>query len=162
MCSGNRHCMLSFLLNLWRCVLWPRIWFDLNSVFCTLERTIYFAISGLGIWVSFHASLFLNSLDYFYTFYYLTLMHPLWFWCYIGLSQWGGSAVKVFPCNAEDAWNRGSIPGPRRCPAGGHGIPLQDSCLQNPMGRWGWQATVHGVTKSRTQLKWLSTQVHIV
>ena len=36
---------------------------------------------------------------------------------------------------------------------GGHGNPLQDSCLENPMDRGAWQAIVHGVTKNRTQLK---------
>ena len=37
-------------------------------------------------------------------------------------------------------------------PGGGNGNPLQYSCLENPMDRGAWQATVHGVTKSRTQL----------
>ena len=36
---------------------------------------------------------------------------------------------------------------------GGHGNPLQYSCLENSMDRGAWRATVHGVTKSRTQLK---------
>ena len=40
----------------------------------------------------------------------------------------------------------------------GHGNPLQYSCLENPMDRGPWWATVHGVTKSGTQLKQLSTQ----
>ena len=39
----------------------------------------------------------------------------------------------------------------------GNGSPLQYSCLKNLMDRGAWQATVHGVTKSRTRLKWLST-----
>ena len=37
-------------------------------------------------------------------------------------------------------------------PLGGYGNPLQYSCLENPMDRGGWWATVHGVTKSQTQL----------
>ena len=37
-------------------------------------------------------------------------------------------------------------------PGGGHGNPLQYSCLENPMDRGAWQATVHGVAKSQTQL----------
>ena len=45
----------------------------------------------------------------------------------------------------------GLIPGSGRCPGGGHGNPLQYSCLENPMDR-AWWATVHGVAKSRTQL----------
>ena len=40
------------------------------------------------------------------------------------------------------------------------GQPLQYSCLENPMDRGAWQITVHGVTKRRTQLKWLNTHTH--
>ena len=49
------------------------------------------------------------------------------------------------------------IPGSGRSPGGGHGNPRQCSCLENPMDRGAWQATVHGVTKSQTWLKWLNT-----
>ena len=46
----------------------------------------------------------------------------------------------------------------REDPLGGeHGNPLQYSCLENPMDRGAWWATVHGVTKSRTWVKWLSS-----
>ena len=48
-----------------------------------------------------------------------------------------------------------SIPGLGRSPGGGHGHPLQDSCLENPMDRGPWWATVHGVSKSRI---WLSNE----
>ena len=48
---------------------------------------------------------------------------------------------------------QGSIPGPRTSPEGGHGNLLQYSCLENPMDREAWQATVHGVAESQTQLK---------
>ena len=61
----------------------------------------------------------------------------------------GGSAVKE-SANAEDM---GSIPGLGRSPGGGHGNPLRYPCLENPMDRGTWWATVHGVTKSWTQLK---------
>ena len=47
----------------------------------------------------------------------------------------------------------GSIPEWKRCPGGGHGNPLQYSCLEHPMDRGDWQTTVHRVTKSQTQLK---------
>ena len=46
----------------------------------------------------------------------------------------------------------GSIPGSGRCPGEGNGYPLQYSCLENPMNRGAWCATVHGVTKKQTQL----------
>ena len=51
----------------------------------------------------------------------------------------------------------GSIPGLGRLSGGGHGNPLHYSCLEDPMDKGAWQATVHRVAKSWTQLKWLST-----
>ena len=56
-----------------------------------------------------------------------------------------------------DTGDVGSIPGSGRSPGGRHGNPLQYSCLENPRDRGDWRATVHGVTKSQTGLKWLST-----
>ena len=61
-----------------------------------------------------------------------------------------GSDGKALACNAGDL---GSIPGWGRSPGEGNGnSSLQYSCLGNPMDRGAWQATVHGVTKSRTRL----------
>ena len=53
---------------------------------------------------------------------------------------------------AGDARDVGSIPGSGRAPGEGNGNTLQYSCLENPMDRGAWQATVHGVAKSQTQL----------
>ena len=61
-----------------------------------------------------------------------------------------GTMVKNLPANAGDIRNLGSIPGLGRSPGGGNGNPLQYSCLENPMDRGTWWATVHGVTKSWT------------
>ena len=61
----------------------------------------------------------------------------------------GGSEDKASACNAGDL---GSIPGLGRSPGEGNSNPLQYSCLENPMDRGAWQATVHGVAKSRTRL----------
>ena len=61
----------------------------------------------------------------------------------------GGSEVKASACNAGDL---GSIPGSGRSPGEGNGNPLQYSCLENPMDRGAWWATVHGVAKSQTRL----------
>ena len=55
--------------------------------------------------------------------------------------------VKNLPANAGDATDAGSVPGSERPPGGGHGNPLQYSCLENPMDRGAWRAAVHGVTK---------------
>ena len=62
----------------------------------------------------------------------------------------GGSVVKNSPANAGNARDLGLIPGSGISPGGGHGNPLQYSCLENPMDRGAWWATVHGVAKSRT------------
>ena len=61
--------------------------------------------------------------------------------------------VKNPPAKAGDTRDVGSIPGSGRSPGKGPGNPLQYSCLENPMDRGAWWATVHGVTKSPTQLK---------
>ena len=61
------------------------------------------------------------------------------------------------PANAGDLRDAGSIPGSGRSPGVGPGNPLQNSCLENPKDKGAWQATAHGVTKSRTRLKRLST-----
>ena len=53
--------------------------------------------------------------------------------------------VKNLPANAGDIRDLGLIPGSGISPGGGHGNPLQYSCLQNPMDRKAWQAMVHGV-----------------
>ena len=58
--------------------------------------------------------------------------------------------VKNLPANAGDVRDMGLIPGSERSPGGGHGSPLQYSCLENPMVRGAWWATVHRVTQSRT------------
>ena len=64
--------------------------------------------------------------------------------------------VKNLPAYAGDIRDVCSIPGLRRSPGGEHSNPLQCSCLENPMDRGTWQAIVHRVAKSQTQLKPLS------
>ena len=61
--------------------------------------------------------------------------------------------VKNLPANAGDTEGTGSILGLGRSPGGGNDNPFQYSCLENPMDRGAWQAIVHRVAKSRTQLK---------
>ena len=61
----------------------------------------------------------------------------------------GGSGGKKSACNAGDP---GSVPGWGRSPGGGNGTPLQ-YCLENPMDRGTWEATVPGVTKHRARLR---------
>ena len=52
--------------------------------------------------------------------------------------------VKNSPANSGDIKDKGLIPGSGRSSGGGHGNPLQSSCLENPMDTGAWQATVHG------------------
>ena len=68
--------------------------------------------------------------------------------------------VKSMPTDTGDIRDVGSIPGLGRSPGGGDGNSLQYSCLEDPMDRESWGATVHSVTKSQTRLKQLSTHVH--
>ena len=56
--------------------------------------------------------------------------------------------VRNFPVNSGDARDMGSIPDSGRSPGGGNGNPLLDSCLENPMDRGPWRATVHSVAES--------------
>ena len=57
---------------------------------------------------------------------------------------------KKLSVNAGDVRDASLIPGSRRSPRGGHGNPLQDSCLENPMDKEAWQATAHGVAQNQT------------
>ena len=78
--------------------------------------------------------------------------HPI-FQLYYAILIYGSQValvVKSPPAKAGDIRDVGLIPGWGRSPGGGHGNPLQDSCLENPMDRGAWWATVHGVAKSQT------------
>ena len=58
--------------------------------------------------------------------------------------------VKTLPANAGNRGDVCSIPGSGRSPGGGHGNPLQYSCLENSMDTGAWQVAVHGVAESQT------------
>ena len=62
----------------------------------------------------------------------------------------GGTSGKEPAPTAGDIRGMGLIPGSGRSPGGGHGNPLQYSCLENPMDRAAWQATVYRLAKSQT------------
>ena len=77
--------------------------------------------------------------------------------------DWGaGEGLPWWLSGKESSWNAGASgdvglnPGSGRSPGGGHGNPLEYSCLENPLDRGVWQAIVYSVTKSWTRLKRLS------
>ena len=69
--------------------------------------------------------------------------------------------VKNSSAKAGDIRDTGLIPGLGLSPGGGHGNPLQYSCLESLLDRGSWQATVHRVAKSQTRLKRLSTHARV-
>ena len=78
---------------------------------------------------------------------------------------WASQVVLVIknpPANAGDVRDVSSIPGSGRSPGGRHGNPHQYSCLENPMDREDWWATVHRVTQNWTLLRLLSTHAHAI
>ena len=82
------------------------------------------------------------------------------FFAYRLFKSSGKLAVKNLPANAGDIRDVGSITGLGRFPGGGHANPLQCSCLENPMDRGAWRATIQGIAKSQMQMKQLSTAQH--
>ena len=68
--------------------------------------------------------------------------------------------VNNLPANAGDISEVGWIPGSGRSPGGGHGNPLQYSCLENPLDRETWQAVVHRIAKSWIRLKLFCAHTH--
>ena len=75
---------------------------------------------------------------------------------YCSWPLWGFPGGTGTPANVGDIREAALILGSGRSPGGGHGNPLQYSCLENPMDRGAWPTIVHRVAKSWTQLKWLS------
>ena len=78
----------------------------------------------------------------------------------------GGSGYSRGLSGKESTWNAvasgdaSSVPGLGRSPGEGDGNRLQYSCLENPMGRRAWRATVQRVSKSQTRLKQLIMHAH--
>ena len=83
----------------------------------------------------------------------------------LGVPSWGPSPVahlvRNSPANAGERREEGGIPGWVRLPGEGNGNPLQYPCLENPMDRGAWRATVHRVSKNRTGLSARATPCHV-
>ena len=102
------------------------------------------------------------SIPLFFSIY--SFMAVLGLWCFLWLRRAGallsrcgarashGAMVKNPPTDTGDIGDTGLIPGSGRPPGEGNGNPFQYSCLGNLMDKRAWEATVHGVAKSRTQL----------
>ena len=74
----------------------------------------------------------------------------------------GGTVINNLPANARDSRDLGSIPDLERSPGGRNGNPLQYSDLENLMDRGSWQAIVHGVAKSQTQLSMPALYIYYI
>ena len=132
------------LLYLWKKLSCP--W----SSFCSCVFSEFTAESPVGYSLKVTASLRqLSKVNNCDTFTLITIL--LWF----GASQ-VALVVKNLPANAGDVRDMGLIPGSGRSPGGGHGNPLQYSCLKNPLGRGAWGVIVHRVAKSWKWLKCLA------
>ena len=161
---------------------------QINSAFCVVPSSLHKqGCEGNKRAISSHASHFkrnvfsmfhfeLYKLQVFLSF-LLTIFGVLSSYCtnsggrviwYSGLNrlnQWPSQValvVKKPPANAGDTRDAGLIPGLGRFPGGGQVNPFQYSCLENPMDRRAWWATVHRVAQSQAQLKWPSVHTDLI
>ena len=82
-------------------------------------------------------------------------------WVFIGKTDVEAETPILWPANAGDARDEGSVPALGRSPGGGNGNPLQYSCLKNPMDRGTWQATVHGWGHKESDMTEVTECVHV-
>ena len=99
-----------------------------------IQCSVYFYIRNIYIYICIYIYIYIYTHTYIHT--------------YMGLPQWLSGKESTY--NVGATGDVGSIPGWGRSPGGGHHNLLQHYCLENPMDRGAWQATVHRVTKSRT------------
>ena len=130
------------------------LFYNFNHSF--FDSHFLFACTSISIhWLLFSfliSNNYLNNIEYIiyiYMFSVFILNYSKLFRFSFFMYEWGfpgGSVGKESACYAEDP---GLIPGLGRSPGGGNCNPLQYSCLENPMERRAWQATVHGVARVR-------------
>ena len=115
-------------------------------IFNVVVDKVGFKFDNVGSYSLFSICSIFEFFSWFiYFLYWLIICSHLFYFCGCFRMFPGGSAGKESACNTEDL---GSIPGSERFPGGGHGDPLQYSCLENPMDRGAWWAMVHAVAKS--------------
>ena len=114
----------------------------------------YYGVAGRNRWGNGPScDAYMSSVHYFN----IPLRTPVV--CSTGTNNWASQVALALKNPPSDAGNIEDIslkPGLGRSPEDGHGNPPQHSCLENPMNRGAWWATVHRVTKSWTRLKQLS------
>ena len=116
----------------------------LTNIDKIFKTNFYWSIVDLQCCVSFRCSTSESvSVTYIYIYVYMYV------YTHTHMRSPGGSGSKESACNVGDL---SSIPGSGRSPGKENGNPVQYSCLENTMDRRAWQATVHRVTKSQTQL----------
>ena len=134
-----------------------KTWSEFNPHFRSVYQSCYTVQIGLTrSSVRSMYTLFLLNIGSFSKLPHISWMSPTIFVClYSNFKDFpGDSDGKVSTCIAED---QGLSPGFIRLPADGNGYPLQYSCLENPVDRGSWQATVYGVARN---LAWLSSNFH--
>ena len=131
---------VSLNVIVWSCTL--KIYIKQKLVKIQFLLNIYIFL--LNIYICIHMYIYIYIYIYMY-------MH-------ISLSLPGGAIGKEPAC--RDIRNTGSILGSGRPPGGGHSNPLHYSCLENPIDRGAWWATVYRIAKRLTWLKWLSMHAH--
>ena len=116
----------------------------LTNIDKIFKTNFYWSIVDLQCCVSFRCSTSESvSVTYIYIYVYMYV------YTHTHMRSPGGSGSKESACNVGDL---SSIPGSGRSPGKENGNPVQYSCMENTMDRRAWQATVHRVTKSQTQL----------
>ena len=130
----------------------PRV----NSI---LSYHWYYGVAGRNRWDNGPScDAYMSSVHWILNYYFnIPLRTPVV--CSTGTDNWASQVALALKNPPSDAGNIEDIslkPGLGRSPEDGHGNPPQHSCLENPMNRGAWWATVHRVTKSWTWLKQLS------
>ena len=125
-------------------------------MFTKLNSNIHNKLHGFQIFVlSPHINRFDTLVKCLIQALFLLFSFSLSLFFFLDRPNWGlpwQLSSKASICNARDAGDWGLIPGWEGSPGGGHGNPLQYSCLENPMDRVAWWATVHRIAKSRAPL----------
>ena len=138
-------------------------WKSINSSQAVLSNSflpsafIYFR-SQADVAICFLLHTFFNALTLCLGL-YSSLCLEYYYYIRMSISYWASQVVLVVnnsPANAGDKRDTGLNPGSGRSPREENINPLQYSCLEYPMDRGAWRATIHGVTKSQARLKQLS------